>query len=131
MSIWSIRLIIKPINQTLRHENSCKHSKRAWGTPSKLYTLNLIPLCLTVRLLEEPQSTILYCAHTIGYTMTTQFLYFLQYTCYSTVQILLKWYNFSSFMRHCFHVAKIYLFSSFVNGVTEKHVESTVIVDYC
>ena len=36
----------------IRHDNS-------WGTPSKLYTVNPLPLCLTVRLLEEPQSSIL------------------------------------------------------------------------
>ena len=46
-----------------RHENSCKHGNRAWGTPSKLYTVSIFSLCLTLRMLEELQSTILNSVH--------------------------------------------------------------------
>ena len=46
-----------------RHENSRKHGKLAWGTPSKLYIVSPFSLYLKVMLLEEPQSTILFSDH--------------------------------------------------------------------
>ena len=61
-SWWGSQQILHSYHKTpviCSHENSRKHSKRAWGTTSDLYTVTVFPLCLTGMLLEEPKSIIL------------------------------------------------------------------------
>ena len=45
--------------ESSRHKNSRKYRRRAAGTPFNVYTVNIFPLCLTARLLEEQQTTFL------------------------------------------------------------------------